>query len=461
MRVLGKNLRGFVLVLIVLIMVFLNADQLVMSPFMDQIMREYNIGFNELGFLGLVFTIFGALISLFWGYFGDKINRKILFVGGVLIGEIPCFLTAFAKDWSQFFILRVLTGIGVGVVFPLAFSIVSDLYKEEERGKATSIVASSLSLGVLLGVIISSLVYEFTGNFRLPFIVVSVPNWFLALIYLIFIPDVKRGASEKGIEELIKAGYLYPRTINIRDYINLVKIKTNFLLFLQGVAGTIPWGAIPYFLIAFLVGKRNLTQGEATLIYFLFGVGNLLGIILGGFIGGFLYRIKPRYTPLFCSVSTFIGAVLAYIVFAYIPPKAFLEFAIVGTLASFFSSLTGPNVKMMLMNVNVPENRSSIFSIFNLTDSVGTGFGRYVGGILANVNFVVPPEKAIDIIKYSKLDYSLSISSLFWFPCGILLFLLIFFFERDIKRLYEKIEEIRKDMVKIKSSDQFEYKNGK
>jgi len=445
-----KGVRGFALSLIVLMMVFLNADQLVMSPFMDQIMKEFNVNFNHLGELGLVFTIFGAFISLFWGYFGDKINRKILFVTGILIGEIPCFLTAFAQNWTQFFILRVLTGIGVGVVFPLAFSIVSDLYKEEERGKATSIVASSLSLGVLIGVILSSLVYEYTGNFRLPFIVVSVPNWILALLYLFFIPNVERGYSEKGIEDLIKAGYVYPRTINIRDYANLVKIKTNLLLFLQGIAGTIPWGAIPYFLIAFLVGKRDLSQGQATFIYFLFGLGNLLGILLGGFIGGALYKKRPKYTPLFCSVSTILGATLAYIVFAYIPSKAFLNFALLGTLASFFSSLTGPNVKMMLMNVNVPENRTSIFSIFNLTDSVGTGIGRYIGGVLANVSINVPPERAIDLIKFSKLDFSLSISSIFWYPCGILLFLLVFFFEKELKDLYLKLENIKNSMKKQK-----------
>ncbi|HOJ92723.1 MAG TPA: MFS transporter [Dictyoglomaceae bacterium] len=443
----SRGLRNLALVLIVLIMVFLNADQLVMSPFMDQIMKEYNVNFNDLGMLGLVFTIFGACISLFWGYFGDKVNRKTLFVLGVLVGEIPCFLTAFARTWTQFFILRVLTGIGIGVVFPLAFSIVSDLFPEEERGKAASIVASSLSLGVLAGVIVASTVYQSTMNFRLPFIVVSAPDWFLALAYLFFIPDIKRGSAEKGIDELIKAGYVYPRTINIKDYVNLVKIKTNLFLFLQGIAGTIPWGAIPYFLIAFLVGKRGLSQGEATIIYALFGIGNLLGVLAGGFLGGALYKRKPRYTPLFCAITTIIGAALAYALFAWIPTKSFTLFASIGTLASFFASLTGPNVKMMLMNVNVPENRSSIFSIFNLTDSIGTGIGRYIGGILANVNLVVPPEQAIDIIKYSRLDYSLAVSSLFWYPCGILLFVLVFLFEKDIKRLYEKLNELKEMMI--------------
>lgn len=100
-----RKLRILALTLMILITIFLNADQLVMTPFMDQIMKEYNVNFSDLGKLGLVFTIFGAFISLFWGYWGDKINRKWLFVLGVLIGEIPCFLIAFAQNWTQFFIL--------------------------------------------------------------------------------------------------------------------------------------------------------------------------------------------------------------------------------------------------------------------------------------------------------------------------------------------------------------------
>jgi MFS family permease len=46
-----------------------------------------------LGFIGSLFTILGAIVSIFFGYFSDKGSRKWLLVLIVHIGEIPCILT--------------------------------------------------------------------------------------------------------------------------------------------------------------------------------------------------------------------------------------------------------------------------------------------------------------------------------------------------------------------------------
>ncbi|MCK7472029.1 MAG: hypothetical protein MZU95_15715 [Desulfomicrobium escambiense] len=54
-----------------------------------------------------------------------------------------------------------------------------------------------------------------------------------------------------------------------------------------------------------------------------------------------------------------------------------------GFLAAFFAAMAGPNMRTMLLDVNPPEDRGPIFSIFNLTDSLGTGLGRWVAGMLS------------------------------------------------------------------------------
>jgi low affinity Fe/Cu permease len=79
----------------------------------------------------------------------------------------------------------------------------------------------------------------------------------------------------------------------------------------------------------------------------------------------------------------------------------------------------------MLLDVNVPENRGSIFSIFNLTDSVGTGFGKMIGGVLS--------------VAVST-GVALSISAATWVPCAVLLFLIAGFFSTDIARMQAKLQ---------------------
>ena len=79
--------------------------------------KEFSVNDAAIGLMSGLFTILGAVVSIVWGYLTDKKNRKLLFVYSILLGQIPCLLTAFVQNYPQFFILRILTGIGVGVSF--------------------------------------------------------------------------------------------------------------------------------------------------------------------------------------------------------------------------------------------------------------------------------------------------------------------------------------------------------
>lgn len=88
---------------IVLLIVLLNADQMVMSPNIGAIEEEFNVDDAQIGLVGAIFTVIGAAVSLAWGYFADKYSRKLLLIYSILVGEIPCFMTAFSTSFGQFF----------------------------------------------------------------------------------------------------------------------------------------------------------------------------------------------------------------------------------------------------------------------------------------------------------------------------------------------------------------------
>jgi predicted MFS family arabinose efflux permease len=204
------------------------------------------------------------------------------------------------------------------------------------------------------------------------------------------------------------------------------------LLFLQGIAGTIPWGAIPYYLVEFFKRERGLSSAQATSIFLVFGLGNMIGTLVGGIIGQNLYNSSHKKVPIFTSLTTALGAVFAIWTFTYTPislSNGILILSILGFFASLLSSLTNSNVKMMLLNVNEPQDRGRIFSIFNLTDSLGTGIGKFVGGVIS--------------VSIGSLAATMIISSYFWFICAIFLFILFWYFEKDIKSLMKKMENLK------------------
>jgi len=98
--------RVLMLAFMSLVLIMLNADSNVMNPNLNLIEKEFGVSDADLGFMMGVFSIFGAVISILWGYFADKTSRKKLFVLSVLVGEIPCLLTAFAPNYTIFFILK-------------------------------------------------------------------------------------------------------------------------------------------------------------------------------------------------------------------------------------------------------------------------------------------------------------------------------------------------------------------
>jgi len=410
----------------VILLVLLNADQMVMSPTIGMIEQEFHVTDAQIGLVGAVFTVIGALISLVWGYLSDKYNRKNLLIYSILVGEIPCLMTAFSISFGQLFFWRVLTGIGVGASFPIVYSLVGDMFDEVSRGKVVAILASAMSVGGILGMVVGGFVGP-TFGWRIPFVLVSLPNIVLAIIALFVLKEPKRGAFEKGIGELVQAGYAYPKLPKMQDYAKLVTVKTNLFLFFQGILGTIPWGAIPYFLVEYFRRERNLSVETATFVFLVFGIGSILGTIVGGWIGAKLYKKSKPSVPIFCAVTTALGVWLTVLTVDYsaVGSKGLLILAILGLVAALMDSLTGPNVKFMLLNVNEPQDRGRIFSIFNLTDSLGTGVGRWIGGSFS--------------VLLGSLGAAMRVSAYFWFGCSVFLFLLTFYFAKDVQTLEQKM----------------------
>jgi predicted MFS family arabinose efflux permease len=421
-----KSQRKRALVLMIVVVGLLNADQNLINPTLGLIEMEFGISDADIGLMSGLFTILGAVVSLFVGYLSDKGNRKMLFVGSVLLSEVPCLLTAFSASYTQFFTCRILTGFGLGASFPVVFSFIGDLYGEQERPQAVAWMTTSMGVGLILGQLVGGYAGPALG-WRAPFVMVSVPTLASVAAFFLLVKEPRRGAAEASVDSLVAQGYLYPRSITFADYRKLFRNRTNLLLFLQGLLGTVPCGAIPLFIVKFLNENRSLSVTQATTAFLLFGIGHVAGTILGGYAGGRLFKRKPALLPRFCSATTFLGAACTLYLLVGFPKGSLLWTSILALCAAFFIPMTGANMRTMLLDTNVPENRGAIFSLFNLTDSVGAGMGKYAGGMLSVA---------------LGLSAALSVSVAFWIPCAALLWGASFFFTRDVVTLRARMKAL-------------------
>jgi MFS family permease len=426
------------LALIVCMSIFLFADQRIMSAILPELSQEYGLSERTLGFIGSAFTLVGAFVSIFFGYFTDKISRKNLLVLTVFIGEIPCILTGipfFTQTVESFTALRILTGIGIGGIYPISFSLISDYFHEEHRAKASAWLTVAWAVGMLLG---PALAGYLTGTYgwRIAFLLAAAPNFPLVIIFALYAADPQRGRTERALEDLIEQGLAYKQRISLGDFKIIFSNKTNLWTFLQGIPGTIPWGILGYWIILYLEKMRGFSKESATTVFLMMGIGATLGGLIFAVIGDRLYKKNPRLMPLLCGSGVLVGCIpMFYVLNSGInnPQGAVLAtFYALSFITGFFVAVPSANVKAILMNVNRPEHRGSVFAVFNITDNLGQGFGPAIGGLLVPFGYL----------------FMMNFSVFWWIPCGLIFFMVMRYITADRDALQKLMQTRAQEMKK-------------
>ena len=410
-----ENRDYICLSLLFILSFFLFADQNLMGPNLSQIADDF--GFNKIerdfklgGEISLVFWLIGGFFTLFFGYFTDIVSRKNLLIVSMLFGEIPCFLTGFVETYQQFFWLRALTGIGIGAIIPITYSLLADYFPSNMRSAATGYLGLIVGLGIGGGQLLAG----FTGpeyGWKISFIIVSVPNFFFLLLYSLFATEPERGKSDENVSDITKIDYSIIK--------KLVSKKTNILVFLQGIAGTVPWSVFFVYLTDYLAQDIGYSVQVASLVVFVIGIAAMVGGFVGGLIGNKLYNIEPRYQPLLSGICTFIGMIPTAFLINLNPVSANASVTypiILGLLSGFFITITAPNMKAVLMNVNHPQTRGMAFSIYNLADGLGRGFGPFI------ISFF--------ILNFGR-QWGFNLANAIWFFCGIFILLMMKTYSKD------------------------------
>jgi predicted MFS family arabinose efflux permease len=413
---------------------FLFGDQNLIAPNLKNISNS--LGITEQkdidlyigGLIPVFFFILGGMVSVLMGRLSQSYPRKYLLIISVLLGEIPCLLTAFATNYFEFFLCRVFCGFGLGGVFPILFAIIGDYFTPKSRVTATAYVSLSMGLGVGIGQLVGGILGEADpiNGWRNSFIYMSVPSFLFLGIYSLFCREPKRGGGDL---ELKNTNGEWEHRLSFNDLKKVLSKKTNLSILLQGIPGCVPWGVFFVFLVDYYERVYHLSKVEASGLLTFAAVGIFLGTFLGGILGQKLFNKNPSYQPIFISISIFLGIFpCLYLLYAQTTVQTGF-FILVNILAGFIISSPIANVRSMLISANLPNERSSVFAIYNLTDDLGKGLG--------------PALSAIILSSIPDRSVALSISILFWLPCALLWIPAILHFKKEEEEVHILLKDIK------------------
>jgi MFS family permease len=396
------------------------------------------------GRAALYFWLLGGAMAVLAGYLADKVPRKRLLFVTIVVGAVPCLCTAFARSADQFVLLRALTGIGIGAVLPLTYSLLGDLFSARGRPVAAAWVGLAMGVGIAGGQVFAGIAGP-TAGWRMPFIAVAVPNLVLAVIFLLVTREPRRGSAETELQSAMEHGAEYEERIKLGDLKKILSNRTNQLVFFQGIVGSIPWGIFFTYLVDYYHANKGYSVESATLLVTLFGAGAILGGFFGGLLGGRLYRQRTSRLPALCGAAVLAGIAPILLIINWTGAEVDLGWAmaklavlegpgpsiavpaVVGFIGAVVAAMPSSNVKAVLMNVNLPENRGTILGVFNLADDLGKGLAPFVlGSVLA-------------VALGRTMAYNIAV--LTWLVCGAAWIVLIKVFPRDVERLETTLRE--------------------
>ncbi len=145
---------------------------------------------ENFGILMAVFLWIYGFMSPVSGIVADRVSRKWLIVGSLLVWSSVTYLMGIANNFDQLIWLRALMGISEALYIPAGLSLIADYHSDKTRSLAVGIHMTGLYMGQAIGGFGATVAAAFTWH--------TAFHWFgiigiaYAIILAIFLKDIKR-----------------------------------------------------------------------------------------------------------------------------------------------------------------------------------------------------------------------------------------------------------------------------
>jgi MFS transporter, Spinster family, sphingosine-1-phosphate transporter len=408
-------------------------------PLFQYIAQDLKVGVAKLSVISAINILVTAISSVYWGYLSGKFKRKRLIMIGTFIWVISVFLTSISQTYIQLLLYQIGTGIGLGCIASIGFSVLTDYIPYEKRGMILSLWGMAQGLGGIAGSLLASLTATNT-SWRWPFEIVGIIGFFLIILYF-FVEEPSRGQSDPELKGLLQNGQSYDYFIEVKQILPILLKGSNLFLFLQAFFMNIATGSLIWIptLYIFKIQQQGYSMGTAIIasgyLYAIFQIGGMTSVYFGHLGDRFQ---KKSYKGRAFLTSVFVFLTMPFYILMFIIPMDQLQLPhnsdalsiffqlikqffmnpwmtllfVLSLFASAAQSANTPNWLALITDVNFPEHRGTAFSVANLFNSFGRTVGNVGVGILLGLISIHYHEPNSYIITLSILQFFLIPSAL-------------------------------------------------
>ena len=373
-----KRIQNVALTLLVIAGLINYLDRSTLSIANHSIREDMNLSATQMGALLSAFSLPYAFAQLPMGVLLDKFGARVMLGFGMMIWSVAQVAGGLVQSLNQFYLARLLLGVGEAPQFPAGAKVFSDWWAVHERGRPTGIsVASTTIAPAIAPPLLTGLMLAF--GWRGMFIIMGVLGVLAAVAWYIAYRDRRETTlTPEEIDYLEGDGVKSDdRQMTGAEWRGLFKERTAWGL-IFGFMGVIymVWLYLTW-LPSYLSDERGLTLakvGWVAAIPYIFGTFGQLGsgVIADKLLAMGQSPINSRKWPicigLFCAAGFTIPA-------AY-TPNLVLAMTYISAAMFFLNLASGGSWAL----VSVAAPRRLVASLGSLQN-----FGGYLGGSVAPI----------------------------------------------------------------------------
>jgi len=337
----------------------------IIIPLLPYYAETYGARALVVGLLTTSFSFCQFLFAPAWGRLSDRIGRRPVLIGSLVITGVSYLVYAAATSLTLLFASRMLAGVA-GAVLSTAQAYVADTTTPEDRTKGMGLIGAAFGMGFIFGPALGGILSRW--GFAAP-AYASAALAFAAAVFAFFRlseslpPEVR---AETAARRRSRATF--------REALSRPVVGTVLGLFF---VATLCFSGMEAILALF--SQRYFGWGPHQIGYLFAYVGVVAAAMQMGIVGALVRRYGERAlvrAGLVLMGAAFVGAGVA-------PPLAIFLLAM--GLVAVASGMLTPSLSGLISLATPPDEQGGILGIYQSLGSLARAVGPFLGGLVFDV----------------------------------------------------------------------------
>ena len=353
MELVGGPARARVIVLFAAVLALSGADAATVGAVAPSLEHSLHIGNGRLGLLSSATLLVGAVFTIPVGLLVDRFKRLPMLSVSILLWSLSSLFGAFAGSYSDLLLSRLALGAVTATAGPAIASLTGDYFPAQERGRVYAYILVGETAGTAVGFIVSGTVAGLI-TWRLAFVLLAIPGFFLARTLWRTVPEPLRGgqshlepgaltltptpsraaavaeapADQPQGDDLARAQAARrgikpnprlvlnedPRAMGLgRAVAYTFMVPTNLLLTAASSLGYFYFAGLQTFALLFVRGQYHVGLATSELGLGLLVLGALLGTLISGHLTDLMLRRGLLRARIVVPAGCYLGAAVLFI----------------------------------------------------------------------------------------------------------------------------------------------------